>query len=90
MIGNWIKFKNPNKVRDINYECLMNISTGAYVHIDILNNQADADQNLSVWVEFPGMKERRIYNGTQVECIRVIDNLAKQFSANELTVWDGA
>ena len=85
-MNGWIKYENPHEIRGHRYECLMNLSTGAFIHINSAKN--DSSLNLYVWCEFPGMNEHQLYYGTQVECMRIIDRLAEKFNATDLAPWD--
>ena len=83
----WIRYKSPLDVRGEQYDTLMNIENGAVFLIDTVENQPDSDLSLHVWVEFPGMDIKRIFKGTPVECMRVIDKFAAEYGAKELTAW---
>ena len=83
----WIRFKNPEKVRGGQYDSLMNIENGTFFLIDIVKNQPESDLNLCVWVEFPGMNIKRIFKGTPVECMRIIDKFAADYGAEDLKAW---
>ena len=87
LTSNWIKLKLEEKVRGNSYERLMNMTTGAVIFIDIYKDQPKSDMNLSVWSEFPGMTTRKLFIGTPVECIRVIEDLAEKFDAKEIDPW---
>ena len=83
----WIKLKLEEKVRGQTYERLMNTTTGAVIFIDTYEDQPENDMNLTVWSEFPGMNIRKLFIGTPVECIRVIDQLTEKFGATALEPW---
>ena len=84
----WIQYENPKPVNGEKYDALMNLHTGAFIHIDKGDNQSDEDINLYVWTEFPGVHEKQLYYGTPVECMRVIEKLAERFAVTGLSIWD--
>ena len=85
---NWIKCKDPNPIRGKTYDRVLNVVQGINIHIDIYNKQPDSEMNLHVWIAYKEGKELRIFTGTEVECIRIIDKFAAKFNADELNPWE--
>ena len=84
----WVKCENPDKVRGKYYQRIINLDDGRSIYIQIYTEQPASDLNLSVWITYIGDTTYRLFMGTEVECIRIIDRFSEKFNAQVLDAWD--
>ena len=83
----WLKCENPDKVRGKNYQRIINLDDGRSIYIQTHTKQPESDLDLSVWITYNGATTYRIFMGTEVECIRIIDKFSEKFNAQVLDAW---
>lgn len=84
----WIIGDNPNHVRGKTYDRLVNITNGNRIFIDIFQGQDADDLNLQVWGNYTNQNDVRLFTGTEVECVRVIEQFAEKLNARRINPWE--
>lgn len=83
----WIHMECPTPIRGQKYDMLLNLETGNRIYIDIVKNQSDENLDLHIWFT-ANQTETKIFTGTQVECMRVIDKFAEKLNAAKINPWE--
>ena len=83
----WIIAERFIDVRGKKYDMLVNLDSGNKIFIDIYKDQPADNLNLQVWLS-SGKIETRLFTGTEVECIRMIDKYMKKLNAEKVNAWE--
>ena len=77
----WIVFKNPMSVREKLYPWIVNFENGNRFYIDTESNQHKVETNLHVWGLWVSHGTRKLFTGTESECVDFINSIAKRLNA---------
>ena len=83
----WIHTEQPTPIRGEKYDMVLNLETGNRIYIDTLKDQSDTDLDLHVWFT-ANQTETKIFTGTQIECMRVIDKFSDKLNAAKINPWE--
>ena len=85
----WVKQESVRIVRGKRYQSIVNLETGVFIFLDIFKNQPEENLNVSVWGKYPGSTEElKLFEGTEVECMNVLDKYALILDAEDIKPWD--
>ena len=76
----WVLIENPNPVRDKKYQQIINLENGNRYYIDTVTNQHEVETNLHVWGNWIGHGIKKIFTGTESECVEFINCIAKRLN----------
>ena len=70
------------------YPQLIDVSQYPHIFIDEAVDQPESDKSRIVWCRYDGGKDAiRLYTGTEVECIRIIEQLQEKLNATKIDPW---
>ena len=70
------------------YPQLIDVSQYPHIFINKAEDQSESDKSRIVWCRYDGGKDAiRLYTGTEVECIRIIEQLHEKLNAIEIDPW---
>lgn len=76
----WILLENPKPVRDKMYPQIVNLENGNRFYIDIVTNQHEVETDLHVWGCWVSHSERKLFTGSESECVDFIHRIAKRLN----------
>ena len=81
----WITFKDKD-----GYPMLIDIQQYSHIFMDTVKDQPKTDLNRTVWGRYDSSEGAiRIYTGTEVECVRIMEQLTEILNPVEIHPWKG-
>ena len=77
----WVLLENPNPVRDKKFPEVINLTTGDRFYIDIVTNQHEVETDLHVWGNWMNHGTKKLFTGSESECVDFINRIAKRLGA---------
>ena len=82
----------PSSVNNIvTFDCYSqsNFPKSAMIFMGRIQNQPESDMSRVVWARYDdGTDSIVLYKGTEVECIRIVEQLKEKLKAVELQPWE--
>ena len=74
----WVLIENPNLVRDKKHKQIVNLENGNKFYVDITTNQHEVDTDLHVWADWVSHGTKKLFTGSESECVDFINSIAKR------------